>query len=181
MSLRLVMNKPPAATPGSFRTLHIYNEPEARFNDASFTVTLLGISKMRSIKEDSAHTEGVQESCATSLDVRQVIAEALYSSPVTFRFPDDPLFDLLGYINWSFPPNWKRPKPQILPPSGEIEHGCSVSYSFNIAFVDNVSHREFKHLEDISFKSTRVIDTADFQLGTTLQKGYTSYLLISSG
>jgi len=166
------------AYPGSWFTGVIQPRPKSGevFDVKTFTVRLVGVCKTRVVIPNGVD-EDIYESSETFLEIQKpVLQTRLLISlgtilPSTLRFPHDSASDYVDPFDALLGPDLKREtRKQSLPPSGYFGTGSTITYSFDVLLIDEISHERFTASKSIEFSRTREVAVPDPQIITTVQE-----------
>ena len=171
MSLKIFVERSTNG-PGSFvnGTVTAKPEPGAEFYVKTYSISLIGKSSVKSVKDNGLNEE-VHQSSLTFLHMQ----DRMYEHPIVlqrgrvsdflFIFPEDPTFEGKPNLVWSD----RLPEKQALPPSGDFGQGNSIAYSVEISIEDEISRKEITATAPLTFSPTRVIETPEVDMMTTAQ------------
>ena len=165
------------AKPGAYinGTLTVRPDAGMDFDVEILTVTLLGLSET-CITTGSGHDQLTEKSSDTFLKLEKTMEKAplvLGSGCVRhfyLIFPDDPGFIQHDPKLADLPHVREKPKPQVLPPSGDFGSGNSIVYRVDASLVDKNSQREIKATTLLDFSPTRTVDVPDPQTVSIVRK-----------
>ena len=145
-------------------------EPGADFYVKMYSIRLIGESSVKSVK-DNGLDEEVHESSLSSFHMEDKMYEHDFVlrrgrvSDFLFILPEDPTFEGQPNLVWSD----RLPEKQALPPSGDFGQGNNIAYSLEISIEDEISCREITATAPLTFSPTRVMETPEVDMMTTMQ------------
>ena len=145
------------------------------FDVETLTVKLLGISET-SVTIGSGPDQTTEKSSDTFLEIKKTLSHAhtvLEPGCVIhfyLIFPDDPGFIQHDAMLADLPHVLEKPKPQVLPPSGDFGPGNSILYRIEASLVDKISQREINATKLLDFSPTRNVDVPDPQIMSIVQE-----------